>query len=98
MSGALPGLRAVERRSEWSHPVPRVQSEESSIHFHYHSVEGLFGVVERAIDEEYHKLSIEYNDRCGDPERIDLEIHENATDDQVTYDVPEFQAGPDLHK
>lgn len=58
----------------------------------YPRVEGLFEVVERAIEEDYHELSVEYSERFGYPERIELEIHENATDDRVTYDVSEFRA------
>lgn len=57
----------------------------------YPTVEGLFEVVERAIDEEYHRLSVEYNDRYGYQEEIDYEVGENVTDDEVRYNVTNFE-------
>lgn len=52
----------------------------------YVTVEELFEVVERAIDEDYARLEVEYNEEVGYPERIDFEIGD-ATDDEVTYNA-----------
>jgi hypothetical protein len=63
----------------------------------YRTVDGLFGVIERAIQEDYHRLSVTYDEHLGYPERIDFEISENATDDQVSYDVVQFEATANRH-
>jgi hypothetical protein len=52
----------------------------------YVTVEELFDVVERAIDKDYARLEVEYNEEVGYPERIDFEIGD-ATDDEVTYNA-----------
>lgn len=57
----------------------------------YRNVDGLFEVIERAITEDYHRFNVKYNDRFGYPKKIDYEIGENATDDQVTYDASNFE-------
>ncbi|MCS3751350.1 hypothetical protein GGQ19_002545 [Salinibacter ruber] len=36
-------------------------------------------------------MSVEYNDRFGYPKKIDYEVAENLSDDQVTYDVFSFE-------
>jgi hypothetical protein len=51
----------------------------------------LFAGIEKALDEDYHRLSVYYNDRFGYPERIHVEMSENATDDRVTTRVRRFQ-------
>jgi hypothetical protein len=57
----------------------------------YKPIDDLFEVIGRAIDEDYHRLSVEYNDRFGYPKKIDYEVAENLSDDQVTYDVSNFE-------
>ncbi len=59
----------------------------------YLTVDGLFDIVERAIEEEYHRLNVEYNDYLGFPHDIDLEVGKDVTDDRETYVVEEFEGG-----
>lgn len=58
----------------------------------YRPIGGLFDIVDRALDEDYHRLSVRYNDTIGYPTEIDLEKSENATDDEVHYEVLHFAA------
>lgn len=54
------------------------------------TVDDLFDVVERAIEEDYHRLKVEYNHHLGYPKEIDLERAKGVADDRATYAVEEF--------
>ncbi len=57
----------------------------------YHTVEGLFDIVERA-QENYARLEVRYDEEYGYPAVIDFDMYEGAADDQVRYEVKAFQS------
>lgn len=76
-------------------PLPAPQSDGTALEKHpdeYPRIEELFEVVERAIQKEYASLNVQYNERRGYPERIEMEISEDAVDDRLRYLVKSFAA------
>lgn len=57
----------------------------------YPTVLDLFAVVERAIEEDYKHLEVQYDEQLGYPEHIESEIAEDMADDYVTYEVSNFK-------
>jgi hypothetical protein len=58
----------------------------------YHTVDGLFGIVKRAQDQNYHRLDVRYDAEYGYPAKIDFDVLENAADDYVRYEVKAFES------
>ena len=56
------------------------------------TVEELFEIVEKAIGTGADELEVEYDDRRGFPERIDIDYYRHAIDDEVTHAVSAFAA------
>lgn len=53
----------------------------------YPSIDGLFEVVESAIDDNADKLEVSYDETFGYPNSIDIDWYKNAVDDEIGYTV-----------
>jgi hypothetical protein len=55
------------------------------------SVEGLFEIIEEALNEGADRVDVEYDPPTGTPIRIDIDYIEAAVDDEILYEstVPE---------
>lgn len=58
----------------------------------YHDVDGLFDVVEGAIDREAASLEVEYHATLGYPTMIDVDYQANAVDDEIRYEASALSA------
>lgn len=56
----------------------------------FDTVEGLFGVIQHAIDEDADEVDVTYDEATGRPERIDIDWMTNADDDEVGITVDSF--------
>lgn len=50
-----------------------------------HTIDGLFGEVQRGIDLRAHGFEVEYHPTLGYPTLVDLDPDEHAIDEEVTY-------------
>ena len=58
---------------------------------HYSTIDGLFERIEHAIDQDAHRLDVNYHSKFGYPAQIDVEYFKNATDDEVRYLADNFK-------
>jgi len=56
------------------------------------TVEGLFTVVQDAIDQHVDRLETQYDDRLGHPLHIAIDPHAGTSDDETTYEVARLDA------
>ena len=53
----------------------------------FQSIEGLFGVIESAIEENAHEVDITYNAELGYPEKIKIDYDKMVADEEKIYSV-----------
>ncbi len=58
---------------------------------HFLTVGGLFEVIQDAIDQEAHSLTVEYHAQLGYPTSIDIDYLLNAVDEEVSFRASEVE-------
>lgn len=64
---------------------------ESARFRNYYTVDGLFGVIENAIDREAHELVVTYDAVLHYPTRIVIDYDEQAVDEELTLMASELR-------
>lgn len=54
-------------------------------------IEQLFVVIQRAIDQNADRVSVEYDPDFGYPRAIAIDYRRNALDDEITYTIEKFE-------
>jgi uncharacterized protein DUF6174 len=57
----------------------------------YRDVEGLFGVIDDAIDQDAARLDVDYDDLYGFPVRVFIDYRRNAADEEFGWTIDTFQ-------
>jgi hypothetical protein len=55
------------------------------------TVEGLFAVVEDAIDRDARRLDVDYDDAFGYPRTIDIDFRTEVADDEIFYQASDLR-------
>ena len=58
---------------------------------HFLAIDGLFEVIQDAIDQEAHSLTVEYHAQLGYPTSIDIDYLLNAVDEEVSFRASEVE-------
>ncbi len=58
----------------------------------FHSIDGLFGIVDDAIDKDAHDLEVRYDGSYNFPRLIEIDYSRNAVDEEVTFTAYGFRA------
>jgi len=56
----------------------------------FDTVEGLFDMVDDAIDRDAYQLEVTYDEELGFPTRIAIDYFENTIDDEITVTITAF--------
>lgn len=56
------------------------------------TIDGLFDVIESAIDQRAHELRVEYDTQMGFPKSIVLDYREMIADDEIYYEVKDVMS------
>ena len=82
VSGGEPVSRTYQATGQ---PVPE-QFEEL-----WPTMDGVFAIVQNAIDREAHRIDVEYDPALGFPTSIAIDYLEHAIDEEMRFDVIEMQ-------
>jgi hypothetical protein len=58
---------------------------------HFLTIAGLFEVIQDAIDQEAHSLTVEYHAQLGYPTSIEIDYLLNAVDEEVSFRASEVE-------
>ena len=76
-------------------PLTPPESEEPALELYpdeYATIDGLFGVIERAIEQKAYQLDVTYDPERGYPRNIRIEYSKHATDDEFFFEVLRYEA------
>lgn len=57
----------------------------------YDTIDELFLIIDDAIDQKADEIKVTYDEELGFPTRIHIDFMKEAVDDEMTYDITEFQ-------
>lgn len=69
-------------------PVPQADLED------YPTVDGLFAIIQSAIDSGADSITVEYDPDLGFPARIALDFAAGASDDEITHTAADVEGVP----
>ena len=61
---------------------------------YFPTIDGLFDVVETVLKDGADDLEVRWHEDLGYPKTINIDYIQNAIDDEVSFSVLRFEAGP----
>lgn len=76
---------------DWSGAPASGEIDFSRYFQHADTIDKLFGLIERALEEDADVVSVEYDEEYGFPTDISIDWYREGYDDEVWYAVREFE-------